>query len=89
VKKYELEYSEEALQGLAKLKRSEPAAYKKALKLLRELEISPREGTGKPELLSKDLSGYWSRRITKRHRLVYDIRDEVVLVYVISAWGHY
>ncbi len=57
--------------------------------LLLELAEHPREGTGKPERLKGDLSGYWSRRINREHRLLYSIDDTVVTVAVISAKGHY
>lgn len=49
----------------------------------------PHTGTGHPEQLSGDLSGKWSRRITKRHRLIYEIHDNEVVVIVISSYGHY
>jgi toxin YoeB len=39
--------------------------------LLKESLRTPFEGIGKPEPLKSDLSGYWSRRITDEHRLVY------------------
>lgn len=58
---------------MAKLKRQEPSAFKKAIRLIDELFEHPRTGTGKPELLSGDRAGQWSRRITKKHRLVYEI----------------
>lgn len=68
---------------------SEPKAYKKALKLIAELYQSPRTGTGKPEQLKGEPKGRWSRRITKKHRLVYEIRDTEVIVLVLTAYGHY
>ena len=68
---------------------NEPKAYKKALKLIAELYNHPRTGTGKPEPLSGDLSGQWSRRITKKHRLIYEIHDKEVIVLVLTAYGHY
>jgi toxin YoeB len=47
----------------------------------------PRSGTGKPERLSGDLSGYWSRRIDQEHRLVYTVeRDQLLNV---QARYHY
>ena len=50
---------------------------KKALKRINELikqtERSPFEGLGKPEPLKGDLSGWWSRRISREHRMVYRI----------------
>ena len=41
--------------------------------LLKEIKRTPFQGTGKPEPLKHDLKGYWSRRITGEHRLVYKI----------------
>jgi len=63
--------------------------FRKIGNLLEELEEHPREGTGKPEMLSGDLPGYWLRRIDSKHRLVYSIEDDIVTVTVISAKGHY
>ncbi|NOQ75177.1 MAG: Txe/YoeB family addiction module toxin [Crocinitomix sp.] len=40
---------------------------------IKEIQRTPFKGTGKPEPLKNDLKGYWSRRITKEHRLVYKI----------------
>ena len=49
---YTLEFAPQALEDLSKLKKSEPAAFKKAGKLLVELQEHPKTGTGKPEPLS-------------------------------------
>jgi len=49
----------------------------------------PITGTGQPEMLKHDLAGLYSRRINKKHRLVYSIKEQIVLVYVLSAWSHY
>ena len=86
---YEVRYQKEALDDMAKLKRQEPSAFKKAIKLIDELYEHPKTGTGKPEPLSGEKAGQWSRRITKKHRLVYEIRDAQVIVIVVSAYGHY
>ncbi|MBR5634106.1 MAG: Txe/YoeB family addiction module toxin [Prevotella sp.] len=86
---YEIVYSERAKEDLAKLRRDEPNAHKKAVKLLNELMDHPRTGTGKPEPLSGDRAGQWSRRITKKHRLIYEIFDTEVYVDVLAAYGHY
>ena len=51
---YDIVYSEKAQEDLAKLRRSEPAAHKKAVKLLNELMLHPRTGTGHPEQLKGD-----------------------------------
>ncbi len=87
--KYSIDYNAKAKEDLRKLKRSEPAAFKKVVQLLNELAEHPRTGTGHPEQLKGDLAGLWSRTITKKHRLVYEIQEEVVLVLVLTAYGHY
>lgn len=86
---YEIVLSDKAKADLSRLKRDEPAAFRKAAILLIELQAHPRTGTGKPEPLSGDRSGQWSRRIDRRHRLIYEIHDSVVKVYVLSSYGHY
>ena len=65
------------------------ATKRKIQRILTELEDHPRTGTGKPELLSGDFKGVWSRRINKKDRILYEIHDEIVIVYVISMRGHY
>ena len=41
--------------------------------LIKDIERNGNKGIGKPEPLKHELSGYWSRRITSEHRLVYSI----------------
>lgn len=86
---YDIILSPDAVKDLAKLRKNEPNAFAKAYRLLDELREHPRTGTGKPEPLSGDRSGQWSRRITQKHRMVYSIEDEIVKVYVVSSYGHY
>ena len=86
---YKIIYSPKAIEDLLKLKRSEPAAYKKAAQFIQELKEHPKTGTGHPEQLSGNRAGQWSRKITKKHRLVYEIFDTEVHVDVLSACGHY
>ena len=59
------------------------------LSLIEELKIHPRTGTGKPEQLSGNRTGQWSRRISKKHRLIYQIFETEVIVLVLTAYGHY
>ncbi|MBR6016879.1 MAG: Txe/YoeB family addiction module toxin [Prevotella sp.] len=87
--KYFVDIKAKAQDDLKRLKANEPKAYRKALRLIGELYDHPRTGTGKPEQLSGDRSGEWSRRITKKHRLVYEINDREVVVLVLTAYGHY
>lgn len=72
------------------LKSGDKASLKKLNIILEELEIHPQIGTGNPEQLKHNLSGFWSRRINKKDRLIYEIIEEPDnLVVVVSALGHY
>ena len=86
---YEIVFSEDAVEDAKKLKRNEPQVYKKFVKLLLELQEHPETGTGKPKPLGANRNGQWSRHITDKHRLVYEIENEKVKVLVLSAYGHY
>lgn len=55
--------------------------------LIDECRRDPFKGTGKPEPLSGDLTGFWSRRITREHRLVYLPEDGAI--YVVACRFHY
>lgn len=48
--------------------------------LIKDIQRQPFEGIGKPEPLKHGLSGYWSRRITDEHRMVYKVEDDSVLI---------
>jgi len=61
--------------------------YKKLQKLIKEVLRNPYEGTGKPEPLKHNLSGYWSRRINSEHRLVYKIENKHLII--LSCKHHY
>lgn len=60
---------------------------KKINELLKDISRNPYEGIGKPEPLKHALSGYWSRRITDEHRLVYRVEGSTVKV--AQARYHY
>ena len=85
---YKIIYAQKAENDLTRLLKEEPTAYKKALKLIAELYDHPRTGTSHPEQL-KGRPNQWSRHITKKHRLVYEINDNEVIVLVLTAYGHY
>lgn len=86
---YKISFVERAKKDIAYLRANEPNCFKKAVKLLNELAEHPRTGTGQPEQFKGDRAGQWSRRISRKHRLVYLIRDKEVVVLILSAYGHY
>lgn len=49
-------------------------------RLIKETQRFPFEGVGKPEPLKHALSGYWSRRITEEHRMVYRVEEDALLI---------
>lgn len=57
------------------------------MRLIEESQRTPFDGIGKPEPLKGDRKGFWSRRIDERHRLVYRVTDELLIVH--SLYGHY
>lgn len=83
-----IEFTKQADADLEYFKKS---GNKQIIEKIRSLLISisddPYSGIGKPELLKHDLSGAWSRRINREHRLVYEIEEDIV--YILSLKGHY
>ena len=87
---YIIEINSKVKKQLALIYRSgDKAGIKKINQIFEELQNHPKTGLGQPEQLKNNFSGYWSRRINKKDRLVYAIKEEVVTVKVISALGHY
>ncbi|MBR4552531.1 MAG: Txe/YoeB family addiction module toxin [Bacteroidaceae bacterium] len=86
---YTITLSPKAYADAEKLKRNEPKAFKKANKLIEELKLHPRTGSGHPEPLRGDPVDRWSRRITQKHRLVYRIFETEVHVEILTTYGHY
>jgi len=57
--------------------------------LINELALHPRTGRGKPTIKKHNLAGFYARKINDKHRLVYSINDNILIVEIISAKGHY
>ncbi|MGL4604172.1 MAG: Txe/YoeB family addiction module toxin [Iodobacter sp.] len=55
--------------------------------LIKDAQREPFAGLGKPEPLKHQYSGFWSRRITEEHRLVYCVRDEALII--VQCRYHY
>ena len=70
---------------------SDPNTLERLNTLIRECSRTPFQGMGKPEPLKGDLKGWWSRRITGEHRLVYRVmgKNEARALEVLSCRYHY
>ena len=85
---YHLDFTDKANEDISAHKKvGNKAVLNKLLILLEELAEHPFSGTGKPEPLKHNLSGMWSQRINKEHRLVYEVAEDIV--FILSAKGHY
>ena len=88
--KYIIELTNLAKEQLQKHKKSgNKANLNKISKIFYDLENNPYVGVGNPEPLKHNLSGFWSRKINLKDRIIYAVNDLRVSVEVISAMGHY
>ncbi|MBC8953979.1 Txe/YoeB family addiction module toxin [Xenorhabdus sp. PB62.4] len=53
---------------------------KRINQLIKDIHRHPFEGIGKPEPLKYNLAGFWSRRITEEHRLVYSVEEDQIMI---------
>ena len=60
---------------------------KKINQLIKDIKREPFEGIGKPEPLKYELSGFWSRRISDEHRLIYEVSESYIAI--VSCRFHY
>lgn len=87
---YEIEYTDQFLEDILKHKKvGQKSILAKINSLIDELREHPTSGTGNPEALKGDKKGQWSRRITQKHRLIYEIHEEIITVIILEAFGHY
>lgn len=84
---YPILLSKKAIEDIPRLKKENSKFPAKLLELILDIFKSPFDGIGKPEPLKGDLQGWWSRRITDKHRLVYRIKDDSLEI--ASCFGHY
>lgn len=68
----------QCLEDLEYWTETDPRVASKVYRLIRECLRTPFEGTGKPEPLRGELAGFWSRRITGEHRLVYRVSEDQI-----------
>jgi toxin YoeB len=71
-------FSEHAWDDYLYWQRTDRKILERINRLIKEIQRTPFEGTGKPEPLRHGLSGYWSRRITDEHRIVYKVEKDAL-----------
>lgn len=88
--KYTVEISSKARKELQyHYKSGNKSDIRKIEQIFLELSETPYKGTGNPEPLKYHFSGYWSRRINRKDRIIYKVFEDRVVVLVVSAIGHY
>ena len=80
-------FSDNAWQDFLLRMREDRKTAKKIASLLADIERNGNEGLGKPESLKGNLSGYWSRRISEKDRLIY--RFDETTIYIAACKGNY
>ena len=75
-----LTFSSKAWENYLYWQKTDKAVVNRVNTLIKDILRQPFEGIGKPEPLKHSLSGYWSRRITDEHRLVYKVTDDNLLI---------
>jgi toxin YoeB len=83
----EVEFTPTALQQLKEWEQEYIKIYQRIEELIQNIQFEPFKGIGRPEPLKYQFQGYWSRRITKEHRLVYKITETSVIV--VACKYHY
>ncbi len=73
-------FDERAWEDYLYWQSQDPALLQRLNDLIKECLRTPFSGRGKPEPLRGSLSGFWSRRITREHRLVYRVEGERLLI---------
>ena len=75
-------------QVYEELRTKDQKLHKNLCKILKQmLRSDPSLGLGKPEPLKHNLSGFWSRRLSQKDRLIYKFDDEYIYIFAIG--GHY
>ncbi len=75
-----IRFDEQAWEDYLYLQAHDPKLLARLNGLIKECSRTPFQGTGKPEPLRGNYSGWWSRRLTREHRLVYRIEADVLLI---------
>jgi toxin YoeB len=80
-------FSKNSWEDYVSWQKEDKIILKRINQLIKDIQRTPFHGIGNPEPLKYDLSGFWSRRIDREHRLVYQVFDQEILIY--SCKYHY
>ena len=80
-------FSDKAWEEYMYWQNTDKQILKKINQLIKDIKREPFEGIGKPEPLKYELSGFWSRRISDEHRLIYEVSESYIAI--VSCWFHY
>ena len=86
---YTIRVSHAVDKVIAKWKKSNPDLFKKYRRIFEELLEHPKTGLGHPEPLKGGKDMTWSRHVTAHDRIIYDVYEDIVEVYVLEVEGHY
>jgi len=75
-----LSFSDDAWEDYLYWQKNDKKILKKINRLIKEIQREPFDGIGEPEPLKYNWSGYWSRRITIEHRLVYKVHGDHLMI---------
>jgi toxin YoeB len=84
---YKLIETDSAELDFYKIKKMSLSVKKKLTALLNSILDTPFEGIGKPEPLRYEYAGYWSRRLTEKHRIIYKVENDTVII--LKYLSHY
>jgi toxin YoeB len=84
-----IQYTSDANLHLSRLVEEDKRAALKFFELVEDILRTPYTGKGRPEALRHELSGWWSRQISEKHRLVYKIDEPNDSLIILRCYGHY
>ncbi len=82
-----IEFYNEAFKEFTEWASVDKTLFKRLVRLIEETKREPFGGIGKPEPLKGNLTGKWSKRINEEHRLIYEVKENAILIF--SCKDHY
>ena len=88
MKTFDVTFTKEAWQDYQFFLKTDSRLAERIVRLAEDIANTPKRGIGKPEPLKNDFTGFWSRRIDKKNRLIYRFIDNDT-VEIVRCKGHY